>query len=54
MSPLVNNVPPRACVSKVVCGQGDLAFVFATFRALQLAARNMHGPDNSGTTHNPK
>ena len=38
MSPLVNNVPPRACASKVVCGQGDLAFVFAMFRVLQLAA----------------
>ena len=38
MSPLVNNVPPRACAFKVVCGQGGLAFLVAKLRALQLAA----------------
>ena len=36
--------PPRACV---VCGQSGLAFIFAKFRALQLAAGSMHEPDNS-------
>ena len=49
-----SNVPPRARASKLVCGQGGLAFVFAKFRALQLAAGNTHGPDNSGATHNPR
>ena len=38
----------------VVCGQAGLAVLFAKFRALQLAAGNMHGPDNSSATHNPR
>ena len=43
MPPLVSNVPPPACASKVVW-QFNL---LAELRALQLAATIMHGPDNS-------
>ena len=31
--------------------QGGLAFLFAKFRELQLAAGNMYGPDNSSAPY---
>ena len=53
-SPVNNVLSSEQCPPSSMCFPGGLhglAFLFDKFRALQLAARNMHGPDNSSVTH---